>query len=83
MSATAIAPEAQEKTCIECGESWPADREFFDYAPHNPDGLSYKCLACRCWRKQSGAKYGALTKELSLLLANFIQKTKQPTHANT
>lgn len=83
MSATATTPEIQEKTCTACGESWPADREFFDFAPRNPDRLSNKCLACCRWRQTRSNRYGDATKELSLLLANFVQKTKQPAHANT
>ena len=38
---------AAEKTCIDCGEDWPADTEFFHRAADTNDGLSGQCKACR------------------------------------
>lgn len=83
MTTTAIAPELKEKTCTACKESWPADREFFDFAPCNQDQLSDKCLACCSWSQKSRAAYGARTQQLSVLLSAFTQKTERTAQANS
>ena len=38
---------AAEKTCMECGEDWPADTEFLHRAADTNDHLSGQCKACR------------------------------------
>lgn len=35
-----------EQTCTKCGESWPADTEFFFADKGKRLGLSYTCKAC-------------------------------------
>jgi hypothetical protein len=75
----------QERTCIECGEDWPADTEFFHRHPRSTDGLTGQCKACRS-AYDSGRngtatlrKRGQLTKGLASLLTRMIQK---PEHAS-
>lgn len=38
--------EFPEQTCTKCGESWPADTEFFYADKRKPLGLSLTCKAC-------------------------------------
>lgn len=35
-----------EKRCTRCGESWPADTEFFPRDAGRKDGLNAWCKAC-------------------------------------
>ncbi|GKT22537.1 hypothetical protein [Acidovorax sp. SUPP3334] len=35
-----------EKLCRKCGESWPADTEFFFGDPRGTGGLYHCCKAC-------------------------------------
>lgn len=41
-----ISEIGMEKQCITCGEYWPADAEFFEYAKKTRDRLSARCIAC-------------------------------------
>ncbi|AVX13837.1 MULTISPECIES: hypothetical protein [Pseudomonadaceae] len=38
--------EFPEQTCTKCGESWPADTEFFFADKGKARGLSHTCKAC-------------------------------------
>lgn len=74
---------AAEKTCIDCGEDWPDDTEFFHRAADTNDGLSGQCKACRSAydsRRNGTAnrrKHGQLTKGLHSLFTQMIQKPEQ------
>ncbi len=79
MSATAIAPEVQEKTCTACGESWPADREFFYSGGNTKDGLMYECKACydsRRRRRKKEAPRGVITQDLQGFFLPISSKNK-------
>ncbi|WIX04481.1 hypothetical protein [Stutzerimonas balearica] len=38
--------DVPEKLCRKCGDTWPADGEFFYRQAAKPDGLSDICKAC-------------------------------------
>lgn len=45
---TALGLEAR---CSRCGDTWPADTEFFHAAPNTTTGLCCMCKACHAeWR---------------------------------
>ncbi len=35
-----------ERVCAKCGESWPADTEFYYRCPDHPGGMHIYCKAC-------------------------------------
>lgn len=83
--ATQTKQPAAEKTCIRCGEDWPADNEFFHLAEDTNDGLSGRCKACRSAydSRRNGTdtlrKRGQLTEGLHSLFTQMIQKPEQAT----
>lgn len=78
MSATTTAHVTEEKTCIDCHESWPADREFFHAGGKTKDGLMSKCKACyESKRRFKQRSAGTLTAELQGLFSQLIQKQER------
>lgn len=79
---------AAEKTCIDCGEDWPGDTEFFHRAADTSDGLSGQCKACRSAydsRRNGTAKrrkHGQQTQGLQSLFTQMIQKQERVTLIN-
>lgn len=73
----------REKVCNRCGETWPADTEFFYRAKGNLDGLAGECIACKNaydWRRRKGyltERAGELTCELQTVFARIAKKYEQ------
>lgn len=68
----------KEKTCTHCGESWPADREFFTADRTKEDGLYGQCKACRADYYCKPRNFGRLTHNLCSV---FTALTTKQEHA--
>jgi len=53
-----------EKTCIRCGETWPADTEFFRQRT-GLEKLHGSCRACESERKRGMSRAKAITEKVT------------------
>lgn len=72
----------KEKTCTRCGESWPADTEFFTTNRTQPDGLSERCKACIGDCYYNRRNFGQLTKNLCGVFTALVTKQEQAAITN-